>query len=78
MPPLRLSVEDVFAGVPEQELLRFAGEATVRPEGNVSENATPVSDTPALGLLTVTVSVDVPPSAILGGLNATETVGAEA
>lgn len=73
LPPVRLMLVPpaVAEGVPPQLFVNPLGVATIRPVGNVSVNATPVSATvlPA-GLVIVKVSVLVPFSGIEVGLNA--------
>jgi hypothetical protein len=50
-------------------------DATVTPEGSATESATPLSAR-LLGLVSVTVTVLVPPTTMLDGLSATLAVGA--
>ena len=67
-PKLAVPLVQVVAGL---DPLRFAGSAA-------AATATPVSWMDAFGLVTVSVSVDVPPAAIVVGLNAAAMVGADA
>jgi len=57
--PLKLTVEEpaVAVGDPPQPLDKLFGVATIRPEGSVSVNVTPVSVAEIFGLLIESVSV---------------------
>ena len=60
----------VVSTAPKQELVTPFGFETSSPAGSPSLNATPVSATPAFGLVSVNVSVLVPPTCTWVGLNA--------
>jgi hypothetical protein len=64
--------------VPPQVELKAFGVATTTPDGNVSVNATPVRPNPALGLLMVKESADVPPTTMVDGVKDLLSVGAVA
>ena len=70
--PDRLTEDEPAAAVivpPPQVPVRPFGVETTRPAGNVSVNATPVSELPAFGLLMVKLSVLVPFNATAAGVN---------
>jgi len=84
--PLRLTVDEAAVAVivpPPHEPVRPFGVLTTRPDGNVSVNATPESDTVALGLETVKLSVvdpfsgtDAAPNALVRPGGATTVIDA--
>jgi hypothetical protein len=80
-PPVRLIVPAPAGAekVPLPQLLLFAfdGVATTMFVGNVSLTPTPLSAVPALGLVIVSVRVDVPPTKIGVGLKPLVIVGGE-
>src|SRR5271169_4903298 len=79
-PPVRLIELAPAVGEygPPQVLPAFGVVATTAPDGNVSLTATPDSATVlAAGLVMVMVSVEVPPTAMLVGLNALVIVGGD-
>jgi len=79
VPPLRLiavpPTTGVGVSVPPQVLLTINGVAMETPPGKVSVKPTPVSATPAFGLVTVMARADVPPEAIFAGVNDFTIVG---
>jgi hypothetical protein len=78
LPPLRLTLPPPATAVtvPPQLFVVPGGVSFTTPPGYVSVNPTPVSPVPAFGFAIVIVSVDVPPDAIVAGLNTFVTVGA--
>jgi len=79
VPPARV-IDGEFAGavtVPPQSLLRLLGEATIRPEGNTSVNAIPVSGLP-FGLTMVKNKKTVPFKATLSAEKNLEMTGGAA
>jgi hypothetical protein len=78
VPADRLTDPAVATAVPRQVLLSPLGDATDRPAGRVSVNATPVSGTPELGFVMLKVRLVDPFSAMLGTPNALVMVGGEA
>src|SRR5262249_32573653 len=80
VPPDRLTVlaPPVAVAVPPQVLLRFGVEATTKPEGRLSVNASPLSVTLLFGLVMLMVSNVVPFSGIFVGANVLVTVGGAA
>jgi hypothetical protein len=78
LPPDRVAVPDpaTAVAVPVQVLLRLLGEATTKPAGKVSVNATAVSVLPVPGLVIVNVSEDVALNTMVVGENAFAIVNA--
>jgi hypothetical protein len=71
VPPAKLTVPAAAVGVPPHVLVSPFGVATTRPDGSVSENATPVAaNVLAPGFVTVNVKVVFEFSGIAVGLNA--------
>src|SRR5262245_26931889 len=64
----------VCAAVPGAQVVAAVTATVVTPAGNVSVNAAPVIGT-EFGLVSVMVSIEVPPTPIVAGVNVFATVG---